>query len=194
MPGDEWQRLANLRILFAYMYALPGKKLLFMGQEFAQPNEWNHEDQLEWALLDAPPDRGIQNLVTDLNRVYAEEAALHELDCDPEGFEWAVPDDVANSVVAYFRRSSGGEAVLVAVNLTPVPRHAYRIGVPGPGRWVEILNTDAEPYGGTGQGNLGGVSTGPAAVPHHGRPHSIEITISTPRVILRHEAKLGKTG
>ena len=156
-PGDDWQKFATLRLLLAYMWSQPGKKLLFMGSEIAQRSEWSHDDQLDWALLDVPPHRGIENLVTDLNRVYAEEPALHELDCDPEGFEWAVPNDAANSVVAYFRRSSGGEALLVAVNLTPVPRHAYRIGVPGPGRWVEILNTDAEPYGGTGQGNLGGV-------------------------------------
>lgn len=193
-PGDDWQKFATLRLLLAYMWSQPGKKLLFMGSEIAQRSEWSHDDQLDWALLDVPPHRGIQRLIADLNRVYADEPALHELDCDPAGFEWAVPNDAANSVLAYFRRSSGGDALLVAVNLTPVPRHVYRIGVPGPGRWVEILNTDAEPYGGSGQGNLGGVDTGPLAVPHHGRPQSIDLTLPPLGVvILRHEAMPGKT-
>jgi 1,4-alpha-glucan branching enzyme len=194
-PGDDWQKFATLRLLLAYMWSQPGKKLLFMGSEIGQRSEWSHDDQLDWALLDVPPHRGIQRLVADLNRVYAEEPALHELDCDPTGFEWAVPNDAANSVLAYFRRSLAGDVLLVAVNLTPVPRHAYRIGVPGPGRWVEILNTDAEPYGGSGQGNLGGVDTGPLAVPHHGRPNSIDLTLPPLGVVvLRHEAMPGKTG
>jgi 1,4-alpha-glucan branching enzyme len=193
-PGDDWQKFATLRLLLAYMWSQPGKKLLFMGSEIAQRSEWSHDDQLDWALLDVPPHRGIQRLIADLNRVYADEPALHEMDCDPVGFEWAVPNDAANSVLAYFRRSPGGDALLVAVNLTPVPRHVYRIGVPGPGRWVEILNTDAEPYGGSGQGNLGGVDSGPLAVPHHGRPESIDLTLPPLGVlILRHEAMPGKT-
>ena len=194
-PGDDWQKFANLRLLLAYMWCQPGKKLLFMGSEIGQRSEWSHDEQLDWALLDMSPHRGIQKLITDLNRVYVEEPALHELDCDPAGFEWAVPNDAANSVLAYFRRSSGGDTLLVAVNLTPVPRHAYRIGVPGPGRWVEILNTDAELYGGSGQGNLGGVDTGPLAVPHHGRPNSIDLTLPPLGVvILRHEAMPRKSG
>ena len=194
-PGDDWQKFATLRLLLAYMWSQPGKKLLFMGSEIAQRSEWSHDDQLDWALLDVPPHGGIQRLVADLNRVYVEEPALHELDCDPEGFEWAVPNDAANSVLAYFRRSSDGDTLLVAVNLTPVPRHAYRIGVPGPGRWVEIVNTDAELYGGSGQGNLGGVETGPSAVPHHGLPQSIDLTLPPLGVvILRHELMPGKTG
>lgn len=193
-PGDDWQRFATLRLLLAYMWTQPGKKLLFMGSEFAQRLEWSHDAQLQWELTDLEPHRGIQRLVADLNRVYADEAALHELDCDPAGFEWAVVNDSVNSVLAYFRSSAGVDKVLVAVNLTPVPRHAYRLGVPGPGRWVEILNTDAEPYGGSGQGNLGAVDTGPLPVPHHGRPHSIDITLPPLGVvILRHQLTPGKT-
>jgi 1,4-alpha-glucan branching enzyme len=130
----------------------------------------------------------VQQVTTDLNRVYADEPALHELDCDPRGFEWAVANDSANSVAAYFRRSEEGETLLVAINLTPVPRHMYRIGVPAPGRWAEILNTDSEIYGGSGQGNLGGVDTGPLPVPHQGRPHSIDLTLPPLAVvILKHE-------
>jgi 1,4-alpha-glucan branching enzyme len=176
-PGDDWQRHATLRLLLAYMWTQPGKKLLFMGCEIAQPTEWDHDGELDWGAAGLEPNRGIQRLVADLNRLYAARASLHELDCDAAGFEWAVADDSANSVLAYFRRSAGGETTLIAVNLTPVPRHGYRIGVPGPGRWVEILNTDAGPYGGSGQGNLGAVDTRPVPVPHQGRPHSIDLTL-----------------
>ena len=194
-PGDDWQKMATLRLLLAYMWTQPGKKLLFMGSESAQRTEWNHDEQLDWSLLELPPHSGIHRLVTDLNRVYAVEPGLHELDCDPAGFEWAAASDAANSVLAYFRHSGAGDTVLVAVNLTPVPRHAYRVGVPAPGRWVEILNTDAEPYGGSGQGNFGTVETGPLAVPHHGRPHSIDLTLPPLGVvILRHEPMSGKSG
>jgi 1,4-alpha-glucan branching enzyme len=190
-PGDDWQKFATLRLLLAYMYTQPGKKLLFMGVEIAQRSEWSHEGQLEWDLLDSEPHRGVQQVTTDLNRVYADEPALHELDCDPRGFEWAVANDAANSVAAYFRRSEEDETLLVAINLTPVPRHMYRIGVPAPGRWAEILNTDSEIYGGSGQGNLGGVDTGPLPVPHQGRPHSIDLTLPPLAVvILKHEPTL----
>jgi 1,4-alpha-glucan branching enzyme len=193
-PGDDWQKFATLRLLLAYMYSQPGKKLLFMGIEIAQRSEWAHESQLDWKVIDQESHRGIQRVTSDLNRVYASESALHEWDCDPRGFEWAVPNDSANSVAAYFRKSSE-ETVLVAVNLTPVPRHAYRIGVPGPGRWTEILNTDAEIYGGSGQGNLGGVDTGPLPVPHHGRSDSIDLTLPPLAVVvLKHEPISGKTG
>ena len=193
-PGDDWQKFATLRLLLAYMYSQPGKKLLFMGIEIAQRSEWSHESQLDWAAIDQDAHRGIQRVTTDLNRLYASESALHELDCDPLGFEWAVPNDAANSIAAYFRKSSK-ETVLVAVNLTPVPRHMYRIGVPGPGRWTEILNTDAEIYGGSGQGNLGGVDTGPLPVPHHGRSDSIDLTLPPLAVVvLKHEPISGKTG
>jgi len=115
--------------------------------------------------------------VGDLNRVYRDYPALHETDCQPEGFEWAVVNDSANSVLAYFRRASNGETLLVIHNLTPVPRDGYRVGVPGPGEWVEVLNSDSEDYGGSGQGNFGGVDTGPLSVPHQGRPESIDLTL-----------------
>ncbi|MGH8945983.1 MAG: 1,4-alpha-glucan branching protein GlgB [Acidimicrobiia bacterium] len=177
MPGDDWQKFANLRLLLSYMHAQPGKKLLFMGAELAPRSEWSHEGQLDWELGEHQSHQGISSLVGDLNRVYREEPALHDLDCEGKGFEWAVPNDSANSVIAYFRRSANDETVLVVHNMTPVPRHGYRIGVPVPGRWEEILNTDAPVYGGSGQGNLGGVDTGPLAVPHHGRPHSVDLTL-----------------
>jgi 1,4-alpha-glucan branching enzyme len=192
-PGDDWQKFATLRALLGYMFTQPGKKLLFMGAELAQRSEWSHDDQLQWQLAEVESHRGISRLIADLNRVYVDEPSLHELDCDPAGFDWAVANDSANSVSAYFRRSSNGEVVLVAVNLTPVPRHGYRIGVSGPGRWAEILNTDAEDYGGSGQGNLGGVEA--AAMPHHGSTHSVEVTLPPLAVIvLRHEAPRKTTG
>jgi 1,4-alpha-glucan branching enzyme len=177
MPGDDWQKFANLRTLLSAMYAQPGKKLLFMGAELAQRSEWAHEGQLEWHLLNSDWHRGVSKLLGDLNRVYRDEPALHELDCDPGGFEWAVPNDAANSVLAFFRRSSDGETVLVVHNMTPVPRHAYRIGVPEAGTWLELINSDAAQYGGSGHGNLGAVETGPLAVPHHGQPQSIDLTL-----------------
>jgi 1,4-alpha-glucan branching enzyme len=192
-PGDDWQKFATLRALLGYMFTQPGKKLLFMGAELAQRSEWSHDDQLQWQLAEVESHRGISRLIADLNRVYVDEPSLHELDCDPAGFDWAVANDSANSVSAYFRRSSNGEVVLVAVNLTPVPRHGYRIGVSGPGRWAEILNTDAEDYGGSGQGNLGGVEA--AAMPYHGSTHSVEVTLPPLAVIvLRHEAPRKTTG
>lgn len=177
MPGDDWQKFANMRLLLSYMYAQPGKKLVFMGMEIAQRSEWAHEGQLDWHLTSHESHRGIARLIGDLNRIYREEPALHERDCDPEGFEWAVPNDAANSVLSYFRTASNGDRLLVVHNMTPTPRHEYRIGVPQSGDWVEILNSDAETYGGSGQGNLGGVSTGPLAVPHHGRPHSVDLSL-----------------
>jgi 1,4-alpha-glucan branching enzyme len=176
-PGDDWQKFATLRLLLAYMWTLPGKKLLFMGAELGQRTEWDHEGQLSWELAGVEPHRGILQLVGDLNRLYVDDAALHDLDFDPAGFEWAVADDPANDVIAYLRRSSAGETVLIALNLTPVPRPGYRIGVEGPGDWVEVLNTDAGVYGGSGIGNLGVVGTGGVATPHKGRPHSIELTL-----------------
>ncbi|HEX6221795.1 MAG TPA: 1,4-alpha-glucan branching protein GlgB [Acidimicrobiia bacterium] len=176
MPGDEWQRFANLRLLLCQMWTQPGKKLLFMGGELAQPTEWAHEGQVDWVLGDHANNGGISRLVGDLNRLYRDYPALHETDTKPEGFEWAVVNDSENSVLAYFRRT-GDEVLLVVHNLTPVPRHEYRIGVPGPGHWVEILNSDAEIYGGSGQGNLGGADTGPLSVPNRGRPESIDVTL-----------------
>ncbi len=193
-PGDEWQRFATLRLLLAYMWTQPGKKLLFMGCEIAQRAEWDHDGELDWGAADEERNRGIQRLVTDLNRVYSAQASLHELDCDPAGFEWAVADDPAGGVLAYFRRSGDGDTTLIAINLTPVPRHGYRIGVSEPGRWIEILNTDAGVYGGSGQGNLGAVDTGARAVPDHGRPHSIELTLPPLGGVILHEESPEGTG
>jgi 1,4-alpha-glucan branching enzyme len=177
MPGDDWQKLANLRLLLCQMWTQPGKKLLFMGGELGQPTEWAHEGSVDWGLADREQNRGISRLVGDLNRLYRDYPALHETDSKPEGFEWAVVNDADNSVLGYFRRAANGETLLVVHNLTPVPRASYRIGVPGPGRWVEILNSDAESYGGSGMGNLGGVDTGPLPVPDAGRPESIDLTL-----------------
>ncbi|HEY8614189.1 MAG TPA: 1,4-alpha-glucan branching protein GlgB, partial [Roseomonas sp.] len=156
MPGDAWQRMANLRAYLAFMWTHPGKKLIFMGIEIAQPTEWNHDSQIPWHLLDDPRHRGMQELVRDLNRTYRTVPALHVADADPAGFDWVVGDDAANSVYAFLRHGQGSAPVLVVCNLTPVPRQGYRIGVPVSGWWREILNTDAASYGGSGVGNMGG--------------------------------------
>jgi 1,4-alpha-glucan branching enzyme len=176
MPGDEWQRFANLRALFGLMWGHPGKKLLFMGGEFAQRAEWNHDATLEWHLLSDPPHRGVQAWVRDLNRLYRSEPALHRRDCHPEGFRWAVVEDAAHSVFAWFRFGEAEDPpVLVVLNLTPVPRQGYRIGVPRPGFWAEVLNSDATAYGGSGMGNLGGLPSMPQ--PMHGYPDSLCLTL-----------------
>ncbi len=176
MAGDHWQKLANLRALFAYMWAHPGKKLLFMGGELAQESEWSHERSLDWHLLERPEHAGIQALVRDLNRTYRDEPALWELDSDPTGFWWLEPNDADNNVVAFARASRDAERVLVFVaNLSPVPRERYRLGLPRAGRWREALNTDSGYYGGTDTGNLGGVEAEP--VPWHGQPVSAEVTL-----------------
>jgi 1,4-alpha-glucan branching enzyme len=162
MPGDEWQRFANLRLLYATMWTQPGKKLLFMGGEVAAPTEWAHEGTLDWTRLhDAPGHEGVRRLVTDLNALYAGEPALHTGDADPAGFDMVVGDDDAHSVFAWLRHDPGGVAptVLVVINATPTVHHGYRVGVPVAGRWDEVLNTDAEDYGGSGQGNVGAVET-----------------------------------
>ena len=176
MPGDDWQKFANLRLLLTYMWAQPGKKLLFMGGEFGQWQEWNHDGSVQWDLLQYAPHQGIQRLVEDLNRLYRELPALHERDFDPEGFAWIEANDAEQSVVTFLRRgrAESGE-IVAAFNFTPVPRHNYIIGVPRFGRWREILNSDATVYGGSGQGNLGGVTANP--VPSHGYTQSITITI-----------------
>jgi len=176
MPGDDWQKFANLRALYGYMYAQPGKKLLFMGGELATWNEWDHEAELSWELLQYAPHAGVHRWVEDLNRFYREEPALHEWDFDPRGFEWVDCSDSQQSTLSLIRRCGSTEVtVLVAFNLTPVPRHGYRVGVPRPGRWVERLNSDAELYGGSGQGNSGGVEA--EAVETHGRPWSLNLTL-----------------
>jgi len=176
MPGDEWQKFANLRLLYAYMTAQPGKKLLFMGDEFAQWGEWNHDTSLEWHLTAFDRHSGMQQLVRDLNGLYASEEALHEGDCEPFGFEWIDASDAERSVLTMLRRAQDPEdVVLVACNFTPVSRQNYRVGVPFPGRWRELLNSDAEAYGGGGQGNLGGVAAAP--VQYQGHQWSVMLTL-----------------
>jgi 1,4-alpha-glucan branching enzyme len=158
------------------MWGYPGKKLLFMGQEFAQRDEWNADRALDWSVLDHASHRGVRDLVRDLNRLYASEPALHARDCEGEGFRWSVADDAEQSVFAWMRFGGVGDPpVLVVTNFTAVPRHGYRIGVPAAGRWREILNTDATVYGGTGFGNLGGAAA--AAIPAHEFPASVEISL-----------------
>ncbi|MBV8234448.1 MAG: 1,4-alpha-glucan branching protein GlgB, partial [Acidimicrobiia bacterium] len=157
MPGDDWQKFANLRLLLGLLFTQPGKKLLFMGGDIGQRNEWNYDASLDWHLLGDARHSGIQNWVRDLNQLYRDEPALHALDCDAAGFEWVDCDNAEESAVGYLRKGKAAdELLLVACNFTPVPRHDYRIGVPRGGRWDEVLNSDAPVYGGSGQGNLGG--------------------------------------
>lgn len=189
MPGDDWQKFANLRALYGYMFAQPGKKLLFMGQEFGQFKEWNHEEELSWQLLQQPLNRGLLDWMNSLNHIYREEEALYELDCNPEGFEWVDTTDSEQSVIAFLRKAkTSKDPILVVCNFTPVPRHNYRIGVPYAGRWKEILNSDAKEYGGSGVGNLGGVDAKLESA--HGRPFSVELTLPPLSVIyLKGKAK-----
>jgi len=183
MPGDDWQKFANLRLLFGYMYTQPGKKLLFMGGEFGQWSEWIHDTSLDWHLLEYARHQGLQRWVRDLNTFYRGEPALHELDCEGGGFSWIDCNDAAQSTLSYLRYGrSASEVLLVACNFTPVPRHNYRIGVPTSGRWKEILNSDAPLYGGSGQGNLGEVRTSPAS--SHGHPQSLPVTLPPLSVVV----------
>ncbi|HSE90808.1 MAG TPA: 1,4-alpha-glucan branching protein GlgB [Candidatus Binatia bacterium] len=176
MPGDDWQKFANLRALFGYMYAQPGKKLLFMGGEFGQWREWVHDGNLDWDLLNYPGHAGLQKWVQELNRLYRSEPALYEMDCDPAGFEWIDCDDADSSAVTLIRKGkSSSTIILVVCNFTPVPRYSYRLGSPRSGFWQELLNSDASEYGGSNMGNLGGIETVP--VPLHGRPYSLTITL-----------------
>jgi len=175
MPGPGDRRFANLRLLLACLYAQPGKKLLFMGSEFGQGREWNHDRSLDWHLLGDPQQAGVQAWVRDLNRLYRDEAALHVLDCDAAGFEWVDCCDLENSVVSFLRHDGRGRSVLVALNFTPVPRTGYRLGVPCDGHWKEALNSDAAVYGGQDFGNLGGVDA--EAVAAHGRARSVVLTL-----------------
>jgi len=175
MPGDEWQKFGNLRLLLAYQFSHPGKKLLFMGDEFAQWNEWSHEASLDWSLLDQSRHAGVQRLVKDLNKVYRSKPAMHELDCEPDGFEWVDLDDVENSVLSFVRKGTNPGSILAVLNFTPVPRHDYRVGVPKPGFWKEILNSDGKEYGGSGQASL--VRGTAESVPWHGENYSIPITL-----------------
>ncbi|MBP7410377.1 1,4-alpha-glucan branching protein GlgB [Methanoculleus sp. 10] len=183
MPGDEWRKRANLRLLYGYMFTHPGKKLLFMGGEFGQWSEWSHDAGLEWHLLQYPSHQGILRWTGDLNRLYRRAPALHERDADPEGFEWVDFSDVEKSIVSYLRRGrSADDVVLVVCNCTPVPRYNYRVGVPFGGFWEEVLNSDAVDYGGSGVGNLGGVEA--EQVPVHGRPWSLPLTLPPLGVVI----------
>jgi len=174
--SDKWQKLANLRALYAYMWAHPGKKLLFMGSELAQEAEWSYERSLDWHLLEQPDHAGIQTLVRDLNRLYKDEPALWQVDSDPAGFWWLEPNDADSNVLAFARASKGGERVVVFVaNLSPVPREGYRLGLPRAARWKEALNTDSKFYGGGDVGNLGGIE--PEPIPWHNQPVSALITL-----------------
>ncbi|ABG32401.1 glycogen-branching enzyme [Roseobacter denitrificans] len=176
MPGQGDDKFANLRAYYGFMWGHPGKKLLFMGCEFAQGVEWNHDSSLDWHLLDHPQHRGMQNLVRDLNALYRENAALHGLDCAAQGFEWIDENNAEASVLAWLRHGpDGGAPMLVVSNFTPVERSHYRLGVPQAGRWVERLNTNADCYGGTGLGNLGGVQS--ADIAAAGRPFSIDVVL-----------------
>jgi 1,4-alpha-glucan branching enzyme len=176
MPGDDWQKFANLRLLYGYMYTHPGKKLLFMGSEFGQRSEWNYDRSLDWHLLDEPQHQGLQRWVRDLNTLLRGEPALYALDFESEGFAWIDCHDQQQSVLAYLRRSrEAGEELACVVNFTPVPRHNYRIGVPHGGIWQEILNSDAPLYGGSGIGNLGKVRATPVAA--HGHYHSLNLIL-----------------
>jgi 1,4-alpha-glucan branching enzyme len=177
MPGDRWQRMANLRALYAYMWAHPGKKLLFMGGELAQEQEWSHERSLDWHLLERPANAGVQRLVRDLNGHYRANAALWELDADPTGFRWLVVDDADSNVVAFARFGAGGNGrpLVTVANLSPTPRDRYRLPMPRGGRWREVLNTDSELYGGSNMGNLGAVEAD--AIPWGGEGHSAELTL-----------------
>jgi 1,4-alpha-glucan branching enzyme len=176
MPGDLWQQFANLRLLYAYQYAHPGKKLLFMGQEFAQRPEWSEAHSLDWHLLQHDSHRGIQRLVNDLNHLYAAEPALHQVDFDWHGFEWIDANDADNSVLTFIRRGKNPEELIVAImNATPVVREGYRLGVPNPGLYREIMNTDAALYDGSNVGNMGGQQS--ADQPAQGRPQSLVLTL-----------------
>jgi 1,4-alpha-glucan branching enzyme len=176
MPGDRWQKLANLRALYAFMWAHPGKKLLFMGGELAQWREWDSEASLDWHLLEERDHQGVQTLVRELNRVYRDTPALWRVDFEPSGFRWLEPNDAPANVLAFARLGEDENEPLVCVcNLSPVPRYAYRLGLPAPGRWREALNTDSAYYGGSGVGNLGGVEA--EAVARHDQPYSAELTL-----------------
>lgn len=183
MAGDEWQKFANLRLFFGYMFTHPGKKLLFMGDEIGQGREWNHDESIEWHALEYSSHQGVQRWVKDLNLFYQNEPALYELDFDQNGFEWIDFSDSEKSIISFIRKSSTtNEIVLVICNFTPVPYHNYRIGVPVAGSWQEILNSDAKVYGGSGQGNLGRVESEP--IQAHGKQQSLSLTLPPLGIII----------
>jgi 1,4-alpha-glucan branching enzyme len=189
MPGDDWQKFANLRLLYAWMFAQPGKKMIFMGGEIGQWREWNHDQSLDWHLLDLAPHQGIRKWLDDINMAYRENPALHELDCDPAGFEWIDCNNSDESSVALLRNGRSPDAqIAVAFNFTPVPRQNYRIGVPQGGYWRELLNSDSQIYGGSGWGNFGGVQAAP--IPAHGRRFSVHLNLPPlGAIFLRPEAR-----
>ena len=176
MPGDDWQKFANLRLLFGYQFAHPGKKLLFMGSELGPRNEFWEGGMVEWPLEASPPHQGIQRLIGDLNRLHTHERALHQVDFESSGFEWIEANDAAGSVLSFLRHGRDPEDfVLVVCNFTPVVREEYRVGVPRPGYYREIVNTDSKYYGGTDLGNAGGVNAEP--VPWNDRPYSLKLKL-----------------
>ncbi|MGB7916001.1 MAG: alpha amylase C-terminal domain-containing protein, partial [Rhodomicrobium sp.] len=176
MPGDDWQKFANLRTLYGYMYAHPGKKMLFMGAEIGQWSEWNEAWELDWRLTDNDPHRNLQAYVKALNKLYVEQPALHQMDFSWEGFHWIDFHDVDNSIVSFVRRAKDpNDYIVVLANFTPVPRHGYRVGVPAPGFYRELLNSDSIRYGGSNVGNSGGLHSEPT--PWQGQPHSILLTV-----------------
>ena len=176
MPGDDWQKFANLRLLYAMQWFQPGKKLLFMGDELASWNEWSHESTLDWSLHDAPMHEGVRLLLADLNSLYRSEPAMHRGDYGGSGMQWVEAHDAEHGVFAWLRVDPSGEGrpVLVVANATPTPQYNYRLGVPAAGRWVELLNSDAAIYGGSGQGNFGGVDTAP--LDSHDHRQSVVLT------------------
>jgi 1,4-alpha-glucan branching enzyme len=174
IPGDDWQKAATLRALYGFMYAHPGKKLMFMGSEFGQTPEWNYDYSLDWHVLDQPLHKGLRQFVQDLNRTYVAEHALHEVDFDPAGFQWIDCNDSENSVVSFIRRAKDGKDFLVAIaNFTPVPRDGYRIGVPAGGPYLELVNSDSQVYGGGNVGNGGVIFT--ESIASHGHNHSLRL-------------------
>jgi len=176
MPGDEWQKFANLRLLYGLMFGHPGKKLLFMGDEFGQPAEWNHDSSLDWPALQGPPHAGLLRWVRDLNTFYRGQPSLFEVDFDAAGFEWVDAGDSQRSVLCFLRKAkNSADMTLLVCNFTPIPRQNYRVGVPLDCHWQEVLNSDAALYGGSGQGNIGGVLAAP--LPIHGRPYSLNLTL-----------------
>jgi 1,4-alpha-glucan branching enzyme len=176
MSGDLWQKFANLRLLYSYMWTHPGKKLLFMGGELAQWNEWNHDAQLQWELLEWQNHQGLQKLITDLNHLYRREPALHEVEFNYEGFEWLDVDNHQESVICYLRKAKRPENfVVVCCNFTPVPRHGYAVGVPEAGWYQEIFNSDSEYYAGSNVGNYPGQLA--QAPGHKGQPYALKITL-----------------
>ncbi|WP_372835666.1 alpha amylase C-terminal domain-containing protein, partial [Puniceibacterium confluentis] len=176
MPGTEWEKFANLRAYYGFMWGHPGKKLLFMGQEFAQAQEWNHDGELDWRAAQTPMHKGMQSLVRDLNALYAATPALHVKDCDPGGFQWIESNDADASVYAWIRRGNPGDAeVVVLCNMTPQEQSAYKIGLPSAGTWREALNSDAGQYGGGDRGNMGVVTA--VDEPSHGQAASASVVL-----------------